>query len=63
MSTGDDVGQSLSGFPKKPALWEEIYQPRQHKMKHVGVEISILLKYILNLAFKNKFKSKWHPCG
>lgn len=63
MSTGGDVGQSLSGFPQKPVLWEEIYQPSKHKMKQAGVEISILLKYILNLVFKDKCKLKRHPCG
>lgn len=57
-STGGDVGQSLSAFPKKRVLWEEIYQPPQHKMKQASVETAILLKYILNLMFKNKCKFK-----
>lgn len=63
MSTGGDVGQSLSAFPKKPVLWEEIYQTLQCKMKQAGVEISIVLKYLLNLVFKNMCKLERHPYG
>lgn len=56
VSTGGDTVQGLSRFPKKSVLWEEIYQPSQHKMKKADVKVSTLLKHILNLVFKNKHK-------
>jgi len=57
MSTGGDMVQGLSRFPKKSVLWEEIYQPSPHKLRQTDVGISIfLLKHILNLVFKNEYK-------
>lgn len=52
MSTGGDMVQGLSRFPKKTVLWEKIYQPSQHKMKQTDMGISILLKHVLNLVLK-----------
>ena len=56
MFTGGDMVQGLSRFPEKSLLWEEIYQPSQHKMRQTDVGISILLKHVLNLVSKNEYK-------
>lgn len=57
VSTGGDVIQGLSGFPKKSVLWEEMCQPSQRKMKQNDVATSGLLKHTLSFVFKNKLKT------
>lgn len=55
-STGGDVVQGLSGFPKKSVLCWQLYQPLPHEVKQTDVEMSIRLKHTLTLVFKSKYK-------
>lgn len=50
MSTGGDMVQGLSRFPKKSVLWEEIYQPSQQKLRQTDVGISI---FFVETCFKS----------